>query len=102
MINQGDNCLFKIMETIRQLSLSKEELEKVERYLTDEGDDSLLQDLSFQDLELTDAQTIKSFQELNRFLKKRSRQEEIGKVEQILFAVGQSTSGALYTEETMR
>ena len=99
-MNTNDIRSQKIYEALETLPLSEKELEQAEAYVLGEAiegmeakeESDLLTQFSFQDLSHVPSDKIAR---LFRDLSKRNRSEELTRLFNLLFAIGQSTSGQL-------
>ena len=97
MIRPEDARIEKMMEAFEGFGLTEEELELVEKYVREEADEETLSQLTFRDLEkITPEAKTKCREVCNSFLNKK-RYEDLAKMFKVLFAIGQSTCGGVFT-----
>ena len=92
MINPQNQRIMKIVELFEQMNLfSPEEMTMIEDYLTGNGNQEEIERLPFRDRSVVPGSLAARMKALGEELMNRGREEDAGRLGEILFTVGQST-----------
>lgn len=96
MIRPEDARIQKMLDALEGLGLTEQELEKVEDYLRGDAGEEILQGFSFRDLTQVPAQEKQKCRQLSTEFANKKRYEELVKLLQVMFAVGQATCADVF------
>lgn len=96
MMHFKDTRLQSILDIFEALGLRDDELEIIEAYLSGEAEKESLKNLSFRNLEYTNDEMKGRFCKIINSLLARKHYEDIGRIFEVLFQLGASTSALFF------